>query len=103
MKTELGVLIVVDDPIFCLDLRDLLGAMGCPCVGEAADAPRAVPLAPKLHPDLVIMDVQLPGDTDGIAAAEILTTEQTVAVLLVTGCSDLDLAQRAAAAGATGY
>jgi two-component system, response regulator PdtaR len=103
MKSEIGVLIVDDDPIFCLDLRDLLAPMGYLVVGEAADAQQAVALARKLRPDLVIMDVRLPGDTDGIAAAAILTSEQTAAVLLVTGCSDLDLAQRAADAGATGY
>ena len=103
MKTEIGVLIVDDDLIFCLDLRDLLGTLGYLVVGEAGDAQRAVALARKLRPDLVIMDVRLPGDTEGIAAAEILTSEQIAAVLLVTGCSDLDLAQRAANAGATGY
>src|SRR4051794_30815647 len=99
MKTDIGVLIVDDDPIFCLDLRDLLGTMGYLVVGEAGDARRASALARKLRPDLVIMDVRLPGDMDGIAAAEILTAEQTAAVLLVTGYSDPDLAQRAAAAG----
>ena len=82
MKTEIGVLIVDDDPIFRLDLRDLLGTLGYLVVGEAGDAQRAVALARKLRPDLVIMDVRLPGDMDGIAAAEILTAEQSAAVLL---------------------
>jgi response regulator NasT len=103
MKSEIGVLIVDDDPIFRLDLRDLLRMMGYFVVGEAGDAQCAIALARKLRPDLVIMDVRLPGEMDGIAAAETLTTEQSAAVLLVTGCSDVDLAQRAAAAGATGY
>ena len=60
MKTEIGVLIVDDDPIFRLDLRELLGTMGYLVVGEAEDAQRAVALARKLRPDLVIMDVRLP-------------------------------------------
>jgi response regulator NasT len=103
MKTEIGVLIVDDDPIFRLDLRDLLRMMGYFVVGEVGDAQRAITLARKLRPDLVIMDVQLPGEMDGIAAAEILTGEQGTAVLLLTGYSNTDLAQRAAAAGVTGY
>lgn len=103
MKTEIGVLIVDDDPIFRLDLRDLLRTMGYLVVGEAGEAQRAIALARKLRPDLVIMDIRLPGEMDGIAAAEILTAEQIAAVLLLTGFSDVDLAQRAAEAGATGY
>jgi response regulator NasT len=103
MKTEIGVLIVDDDPIFRLDLREMLRMMGYLVVGEAEDAPHALALARKLRPELVIMDAELPGDMDGIAAAEILTAEQSASVLLLTGFSSSDLAQRAAAAGATGY
>ena len=88
MKTEIGVLIVDDDPIFRLDLREMLRAMGYLVVGEAEDAQRALALARKLRPDLVIMDAELPGDMDGIAAAEILTAEQSAAVLLLTGFSN---------------
>jgi two-component system, response regulator PdtaR len=103
MKTDIGVLIVDDDPIFRLDLQEMLRTMGYLVVGEAEDAQRALALARKLRPELIIMDVQLPGDMDGIAAAEILTAEQSAAVLLLTGFNSSDLAQRAAAAGATGY
>jgi response regulator NasT len=103
MTTDTGILIVDDDPIFRLDLRDMLGMMGYLVVGEAGDAQRALTLARKLRPDLVIMGIQLPGEMDGIAAAEVLATERIAAVLLLTHFSDIELAQRAADAGVTGY
>ena len=58
MKTEIGVLIVDDDPIFRLDLQEMLRTMGYLVVGEAEDAQRALALARKLRPELIIMDVR---------------------------------------------
>src|SRR5207248_7718339 len=60
-------------------------------------------LARKLRPDLVIMDVRLPGNIDGIDAVALLAAERIAPVLLLTGFSDADLAHRAAEAGAAGY
>ena len=100
---ETSVVTVDDDAIVRLDLRDLLRTMGYQVVGEAGDAQSAINLTRKLRPDLVIMDVQLPGEMDGIDAAAVLTAQRTSAVLLLAALSDSNLAQRAAEAGATGY
>lgn len=72
MTTDIEVLIVDDDSIFRMDLRELLHTMSYLVVGEARDAACAITLARKLQPDLVIMDVRLPGAMDGIAAAGVL-------------------------------
>jgi DNA-binding NarL/FixJ family response regulator len=68
MTTDTGVLIV-DDPIFRLDLREQLQEMRYLVLGEAGDAQRAITLARKLKPDLAIRGIQLPGEMDSISAA----------------------------------
>lgn len=72
-------------------------------VGEAADGAEAVRLAQRLEPDLILMDLRMPG-TDGVAAIEELTNSGSKAHVLVltTYDSDADIL-RAVEAGATGY
>jgi response regulator NasT len=71
-------------------------------VGEAGDGRSALDLARKLQPDLVIMDIRMPG-VDGIAAAEELTRERIAPVVLLTAYSDQGLVERAREAGVVGY
>lgn len=72
-------------------------------VGEAADGAEAVRLALRLEPDLILMDLRMPG-TDGVAAIEELANCGSTANVLVltTYDSDADIL-RAVEAGATGY
>ena len=65
----LSVLIVDDHAAFRSFARALLESHGFRVVGEAADAASAVDAAAHLHPDVVLLDVQLP-DGDGFAVAE---------------------------------
>lgn len=72
-------------------------------VGEAADGAEAVRLARRLEPDLILMDLRMPG-TDGVAAIEELlaTGSASNVLVLTTYDSDADIL-RAVEAGATGY
>jgi response regulator NasT len=97
------LVIVDDDPIFRLDLKQLLQGLGYLVAAEVADARSALEAARALRPDLVIMDIQLEGAPDGITAAATLTAERLAPVLLLTGFGDLDLIQRAKDAGVVGY
>ena len=67
------IIIVDDDSLIRMDLRDLLQRMGYLVVGEAGDAQSGINTARSLRPDLVIMDVRMAGDKDGIDAAATLT------------------------------
>src|SRR4051794_25224838 len=100
---ETRLIVVDDDSIIRLDLRDLLERMGYKVIAEAADANAAVAMARELDPDLVIMDIRMPGDRDGIDAAAELTGERIAPVLLLTAFSDPELVRRAAEAGVVGY
>jgi response regulator NasT len=80
----------------------MLEEEGFDVVGEAADGDAAVRLARERDPDLVIMDIKMPG-TDGLTAAERIVSDDLAAVLILTAFSQKDLVQRAAEAGAMGY
>lgn len=96
------ILIAEDEAIIRLDLKEMLEEEGVDVVGEAADGEAAVRLAREHNPDLVIMDVKMPG-MDGLAAAERIIDEGLGAVLILTAFSQKDLVARAAEAGAMGY
>src|SRR5919106_1763618 len=96
------VLIAEDEAIIRLDLKEMLEEEGIEVVGEASDGEAAIRLAKERSPDLVIMDIKMPG-MDGLAAAERITEEGLGAVLILTAFSQKDLVQRAADAGAMGY
>ena len=68
------VLIVDDHAEFRASAGDLLGAEGFEVIGAAPDAHRAVELATRLQPQIVLLDVQLP-DEDGFAVAARLARE----------------------------
>ena len=96
------VLVAEDEAIIRMDLREMLEEEGYEVVGEAADGRTAVDLARKEQPDLVILDIKMPG-MNGIRAAEIITRERIAAVVILTAFSQRDLAAQAAQAGAMAY
>lgn len=101
-RGQTKVLIAEDEAIIRLDLKEMLEEEGIEVVGEASDGEAAIRLAKERSPDLVIMDIKMPG-MDGLAAAERITEEGLGAVLILTAFSQKDLVQRAADAGAMGY
>ena len=101
-KTPFNVVIAEDEALIRLDLREMLEEEGYVVAGEAGDGESAVQLAEQLRPDLVIMDVKMPG-LDGISAAERITSHQLAPVIILTAFSQRDLVQRASEAGAMAY
>jgi DNA-binding NarL/FixJ family response regulator len=73
MDTLISVLIVDDHPSFRATARALLQAEGFEVVGEAENGVAALRQAKELHPDVVLLDVQLP-DFDGFEVASRLTS-----------------------------
>jgi two-component system, response regulator PdtaR len=101
-KSPFNVVIAEDEALIRLDLREMLEEEGYVVAGEAGDGDTAVQLAEQLKPDLVIMDVKMPG-LDGISAAEQITGKQLAPVIILTAFSQRDLVQRASEAGAMAY
>jgi DNA-binding NarL/FixJ family response regulator len=97
------VLIVDDHAPFRTLARLLLAADGFDVVGEAGDGAAAVAAARALRPDVVLLDVQLPG-ADGFAVAEALSAEPDApAVVLVSSRSRGDYGTRVAGSSARGF
>ncbi|MCX7845149.1 MAG: response regulator [Dictyoglomaceae bacterium] len=102
MKRAVKVLIAEDEPIVRMDLRELLESQGYQVIGEASDGQSAVNIARREKPDVVIMDIRMPG-MDGIEAAKILTEEEISPVIFLTAYSDRELVERAKEVGVVAY
>jgi response regulator NasT len=102
MSTPRRVLIAEDEALIRLDLKEMLEEAGYEVVGEVADGQQAIELTEQLRPDLVILDVKMPG-LDGISAAEKIVEAATAPVIMLTAFSQRDLVERAAEAGAMAY
>ncbi|HWT92577.1 MAG TPA: response regulator transcription factor [Solirubrobacteraceae bacterium] len=95
------VLIVDDHPSFRATARMLLECDGWIVVGEAATGADAVAQARRLHPELILLDVNLP-DTDGFAVATELRSG-AAAIVLVSSREARDFGPRVTACGAAGF
>lgn len=100
---RLRVLIADDDPLARRMVRDALQDGGLVVVGEAADGTEAVELALHYRPDVVLMDVLMPG-TDGIAAVQrIRAKAPDVRIVMLSTSDDAEVAMMGLRAGASGY
>lgn len=96
------VVIAEDEALIRMDLREMLTEEGHDVVGEARDGSEAVALARRLTPDVIFMDVKMPG-VDGIAAAREICAERIAPVVMVTAFSQTSYVQDACDAGAMAY
>jgi DNA-binding NarL/FixJ family response regulator len=100
---HIRVLIVDDHPVVRQGLRALLEVQdGFAVVGEAGDADTALALAAEQHPDVILLDLKLPG-RDGIAVlGELSAQENPARVLVLTSATEPAAASLAVRSGASG-
>ena len=96
------VLLAEDEALIRLDLKEMLEEEGYEVVAEADEGESAVRLAQELRPDLVILDVKMPG-VDGLEAAQRIAAERIAPVIILTAFSQRELIERARDAGAMAY
>ncbi|HET9561519.1 MAG TPA: response regulator transcription factor [Mycobacterium sp.] len=102
--TPIRVVIVDDHMVFREGLRALLGRVDdIEIVGEAATTQEATEVAEALLPDVVLMDLHLPGGGGDVATTSIIAAHPQVAVLVLTMHSDDAHLRHALTAGARGY
>jgi DNA-binding response OmpR family regulator len=87
-------LIVEDETMIALGLEGDMHALGFHTCDLAADGQQASMLAMNNQPDVVLMDVNLEGDREGIEVARKLREVCDVPVVFVTGCTDRDTVAR---------
>jgi DNA-binding NarL/FixJ family response regulator len=97
------ILIVDDHPSFRGMAKALLESEGFDVVGEAADGASALVAARELHPDVILLDVQLP-DIDGFEVAAQLTKNGNSPAIVITSSRDAcDFGSLVANSGARGF
>jgi len=102
--SPLTVLIADDHPLFRKGMRALLESMAeIEVVGEAKSGPEAVDMAITHQPDMVLMDLQMPGGGGLAATRELNKRSPNVRILVVTLFEDDDSIFTTLRAGAHGY
>ena len=96
-----SVLTVEDDPIVRADLRLILEDAGFDVVPDARDGVEAVELAREHRPDLILIDLNLPG-LDGVEATRQILSERAVPIVALTGYRT-GIVERALEAGAVAH
>ena len=97
------ILVVEDESIVALDLTDRLVSLGYQVAGRAASAEQAVASTREQRPALVLMDIHLQGEVDGIAAAQEIRTRFHVPVVFLTAYAEDGTLDRAKLAEPFGY
>ncbi len=97
------ILVVEDERVVALDVKAVLRRLGYTLAGVTASGAEAVELCEALRPDLVLMDIFLTGDMDGVDAACVIQTECAVPVIYLTSHTDQVTLQRAKRTAPYGY
>lgn len=102
-KKLTSILVVEDERIIAINLKEQLESFGYWVCAIATSGEKAVETATTLRPDLVLMDICLQGDMDGIEAAQMIWERLSIPVIYVTGHSDLSTVERVKVSSPFGY
>jgi two-component system, response regulator PdtaR len=97
------ILVVDDEAIITMQLEERLSVMGYTVSGMAVSGEDAVDKARITRPDLVLMDIVMPGKMNGIEAAKIITKELDIPVVFVTAYADDTIIEKAKSVRPYGY
>ena len=103
MKPQIKVLVVEDEQIVALDLKRRLSKLGYRVTGTAASAEKALALLEKELPDVVLMDINIQGELDGIQTTAIIQQDYHVPVIYLTAYSEEKTLSRARETHPYGY
>jgi len=94
--TATSVLIVEDESIVALGLQDRLERLGYDVAGIVESGESAVARAVERRPDIILMDINLAGAMDGIAAADAIRSLTNIPIIYLTAFNDDETVKRAA-------
>ncbi len=104
MKMEDSTILVVeDDPVIAMLIRQRLEKMNYSVLATLATGEEAVNSALEHQPDLILMDIMLEGEMDGITAAEIINSHSEIPIVFLTSFSDEAVLGKAKTVHPAGY
>lgn len=98
-----SILIVEDEMIIAMEIRATLKKLGYNIAGTVISGFDAIQVCGEKHPDLVLMDIRLKGDMDGIEAAKKIMDLYDIPVIFLTGNSDKTTVERAVSIKPAGF
>ncbi len=84
------ILIVEDQSVIAMDLKKSLKDRGYEIAGICYNSEDAVKLTNERHPDLILMDIMLNGEKDGIETAERINSQHQIPIIYLTALTDVD-------------
>ena len=102
-NNEAKIMVVEDEAVIAMRLQQMLTTMGYDVIGVSYSGEEALENARRLKPDLILMDIMLPGKLDGIDVAEMVKSELDIPVIFLTAFSENKIIERAKKAEPFGY
>lgn len=98
----LRIIIADDEAVIRMGLKQMVAALGHRVVATAANGDEALETTQRLKPDLLLLDIKMPGQ-DGLTVAEALAAQMPLPIIMLTAFSERSLIERAANAAVMGY
>jgi PAS domain S-box-containing protein len=102
-KESVAILIVEDEKIVAMDIAGSLKSVGYEVSGIVASGKEAIDQVEQNPPDLILMDIRIKGDIDGIQTAEIIQTHHDIPIVYLTAYADDNTLSRAKITVPYGY
>jgi len=102
-NNEAKIMVVEDEAVIAMRLQQMLTTMGYNVVGVSYSGEEALENARRFRPDLILMDIMLPGKLDGIKVAEMVRSELDIPVIFLTAFSENKIIERAKKVEPFGY
>ena len=100
---DIRILIVEDDAIISMDIEQRVKKHGCVVLGVVDRAEKVFEKVGTERPDLVLMDINIKGEMDGVSVAEKLLNDYNIHVIYITAYSDMSMRERALKTEPLGY
>ncbi|PKL81416.1 MAG: hypothetical protein CVV24_15365 [Ignavibacteriae bacterium HGW-Ignavibacteriae-3] len=103
MKPKIRILIVEDERLIAEDLREMLSGMGHEIIGISKTGESAITFSAEHDPDLILMDIHLSEEMDGITAAEQIKIRKDIPIIFLTAFASEEIVSRAKYIKPSGY
>ena len=97
------ILIADDEWVTRVEIEEMLTNLGYEVVGQAETGAEAIDMTRSLEPDLIVMDVMMPGEMNGIDAARVIKAELGTPIIFITGYGDPEYIEAAKEIAPFGY